>query len=147
MYKTASTKEKITLLLKLLVPVLVTQCGMYAMSFFDTVMSGHASANDLAGVAIGSNIWMPVFTGLSGILMGLTPILSHHIGAKDYENIPYKLFQALYLAITMAIIIIIIGSFLLNPIISAMHLTPIVSYIARKYLLALSVGMIPLFTF
>ena len=147
MYKTTSTKEKINLLIKLLVPVLVTQCGMYAMTFFDTVMSGHASANDLAGVAIGSNIWMPIFTGLSGILMGLTPILSHHIGAKDYERIPFKLFQAIYLAVTMALIILLLGSFLLNPIISAMHLTPIVSYIARKYLLALSIGMIPLFTF
>jgi multidrug resistance protein, MATE family len=147
MYKTTTTKEKINLLIKLLVPILVTQCGMYGMSFFDTVMSGHASANDLAGAAIGSNIWMPIFTGLSGILMGLTPILSHHIGAKDYERIPYKLFQAIYLAVTMALVILLLGYFLLNPILTAMHLTPLVNHIAKNYLLALSFGMIPLFTF
>ena len=34
------------------------------MSLFDTVMSGHAGTVQLAGVAIGTNVWMPVFTGL-----------------------------------------------------------------------------------
>lgn len=145
MHKTNLTSEKIRLLIRLLIPILITQCGMYAMSFFDTVMSGHASADDLAGVAIGSNIWMPIFTGLSGILMGLTPIISHHIGAKEEHLIGSKLVQALYLAIGMALIVILIGSFVLNPLLHLMNLTPKVHLIARHYLIALSFGMVPLF--
>jgi MATE family multidrug resistance protein len=51
------------------------------MSFFDIVMSGRAGNSDLAGVAIGGNVWMPVFTGLSGVLMALTPIVAQLRGA------------------------------------------------------------------
>ena len=33
------------------------------MNFFDTTMSGHYSAKDLAGVAIGSSLWVPISMG------------------------------------------------------------------------------------
>ena len=52
------------------------------MNFFDTVMSGRVSAQDLAGVAIGSSIWVPIFTGINGVLLALTPIVAHLSGAK-----------------------------------------------------------------
>jgi len=68
MNQTFTKKEKIKQLLLILIPILITQVAMYSMSFFDTTMSGHYSSKDLAGVAIGSSLWMPVFTGLSGIL-------------------------------------------------------------------------------
>ena len=45
-------------------------------------MSGHASPIDLAGVAIGTSIWIPVSTGLTGILMATTPIVAQLVGSK-----------------------------------------------------------------
>ena len=45
-------------------------------------MSSRYGTVDLAGVSIGSSIWMPIYTGLSGILLAITPIVSQLVGAK-----------------------------------------------------------------
>ncbi|TCP31519.1 MATE family multidrug resistance protein [Scopulibacillus darangshiensis] len=147
MYQTHSMKQKFRLLVSILFPILVTQLGMYAMTFFDTVMSGHAGADDLAGVAIGSSIWVPVFTGLSGILLGLTPIISHLIGADNRKDVPFSFLQAIYLAIAISIAVIIIGILVVDPILNGMDLNPQVQRIAANYLKALGFGVIPLFIY
>lgn len=82
MNQTYSKKQKLHQLLVILVPILVTQLAMYSMTFIDTLMTGRYNSQDLAGVAIGSSLWVPVFTGLSGILLAVTPIVSHLVGAK-----------------------------------------------------------------
>ncbi|EON72198.1 multidrug efflux protein [Lysinibacillus sphaericus OT4b.31] len=60
----------------------VTQVAIYLISFFHILMSSRYGTTDLAGVSIGSSIWMPVYTGLSGILLAITPIVSQLVGAK-----------------------------------------------------------------
>ncbi len=82
MYQTFTLQEKIRQITIMLIPILITQFGMFAMVFFNTIMSGRYNASDLAGVAIGSSIWNPVFTGLSGILMAVSPIAAQAIGEK-----------------------------------------------------------------
>lgn len=54
-----NTRSKLRDILSVMLPIFVTQLAVMGMSFFDTVMSGQAGAADLAGVAIGANIWMP----------------------------------------------------------------------------------------
>lgn len=145
MKQTFNKKEKIKQLLIILIPILVTQLAIYSMSFFDTTMSGHYSSKDLAGVAIGSSLWMPVFTGLSGILLSITPIVAQLIGGKRRDEVANSVIQGIYLAVAMAIIVIIAGGFALNPILNGMNLDARVYETARDYLIALSFGMIPLF--
>lgn len=81
MRETNSIRAKVTLFLTILIPILITQAGLSLITFLDTVMSGKVSAEDLAGVAIGSSIWTPVYTGLAGILMAVTPIVAQLMGA------------------------------------------------------------------
>ncbi len=147
MYKTHSLTEKIKLLLSILLPILMTQLGMYAMNFFDTVMSGHASPDDLAGVAIGSSLWVPVFTGLSGILLGITPIVSHLIGAGERNKLAFPFLQAVYLAIIIGVLIAAAGAAVLEPVLNQMGLNPHVHQVAYDYLAALGLGIIPLFIY
>jgi MATE family multidrug resistance protein len=147
MYQTKSLREKTLLFLKILIPLLVTQLGLFAMNFLDMMMSGHASSSDLAGVAIGSSLWVPIFTGLSGILLAVTPIVAHLIGAKKKDKIPFTIVQGIYLATLIPIIVMIVGSLVLQPILSKMDLETEVRDIAYHYLLALSLGMIPLFIY
>jgi MATE family multidrug resistance protein len=147
MFQTYSLKEKYKQFLILVVPVLITQLGLYAMNFFDTVMSGHAGAKQLAGVAIGSSLWVPIFTGLNGILMALTPIVSQLEGAKNKKNVPNAVTQAVYLSLVLSFIVIILGSFVLNPILSAMSLEEEVERVARGYLISLGFGILPLFLY
>jgi MATE family multidrug resistance protein len=117
------------------------------MNFFDVTMSGHYSPSDLAGVAIGSSLWVPVFTGLSGILLAVTPIVAQLIGAKKQDKVAFSVIQGLFLSIVMAILVIGIGSLLLNPLLNGMNLEEHVRKVAHNYLVALSFGMIPLFTY
>ena len=147
MYPTHSLKEKIKLLFVILYPILITQVGLYSMNFVDTIMSGRAGANDLAGVAIGSSLWVPVFTGLSGILLAITPIVSHYIGAKQEERVSFSVLQGIYLSIALSISILVVGSFILDPIINTMDLQDNVAQIAKEYLIGLSFGIIPLFIY
>ncbi|MYL64043.1 MATE family efflux transporter [Bacillus hwajinpoensis] len=147
MYPTHSLKEKIKLLFVILYPILITQVGLYSMNFVDTIMSGRAGANDLAGVAIGSSLWVPVFTGLSGILLAITPIVSHYIGAKQEERVSFSVLQGIYLSIVLSISILVVGSFILDPILNTMDLQDNVAQIAKEYLIGLSVGIIPLFIY
>lgn len=147
MYETANWKEKLKLLLIILVPILITQVSMNLMNFFDTVMSGQAGAKDLAGVAIGSSLWIPLSTGMNGIILAITPIISHLLGAKAEQKIAGKVHQGIYLAIILAIIIMMIGTILLDPILNLMDLESEVRYIAKFYLVSLGIGIIPLFIF
>lgn len=147
MYETFSIKEKLKLLSVILLPILVTQLGLYAMNFFDTVMSGQAGTADLAGVAIGSSIWVPVFTGLNGILLAISPIVSHLNGKKQKEEIPHVVRQGIYLAIVLASIVGTTGYFVLDPLLSAMNLEAQVHHVAKGYLMALGIGLVPLFIY
>jgi MATE family multidrug resistance protein len=147
MQETFTRKEKIIQFLHILLPIFLTQIGLYAMNFFDVMMSGRASAADLAGVAIGSNIWTPIFTGLSGILFALTPIVAQAFGAGKKEDISFFVVQAVYLAIFLALIVIGSGFFLLSPLLQRMHLEYKVETIAYHYLIALSLGIIALFVY
>jgi MATE family multidrug resistance protein len=120
---------------------------MYLMNFFDTVMSGKVSAEDLAGVAIGSSLWVPVFTGVNGILLAITPIIAQLTGARDNKQVPGKVQQGIYLAIALAAIVFIAGAFALQPILNAMDLEDKVRHIAKFYLITLISGIVPLFIF
>ncbi|GEL76943.1 putative multidrug resistance protein NorM [Tenuibacillus multivorans] len=117
------------------------------MNFFDTVMAGRAGADDLAGVAIGSSIWVPVLTGVTGILMAIPPIVSQLLGANAQDKITHVVRQGVYLSIAIAIVIFIIGIVVLTPILEALSLEPEVRRIAKYYLVSLGVGMVPLFVF
>ena len=144
---THSKNEKIKLFVKIMLPVLITQVGMFAMTFFDTVMSGNYGAADLAGVAIGSSIWTPVYTGLTGILIAITPIVSQLIGANKQKDVAHSVTQGIYLSVLLVLIVLTIGGLVLNPILNSMSLEPHVREIAHGYLVALSWGIIPLFFF
>ncbi|HLS20685.1 MAG TPA: MATE family efflux transporter [Bacillota bacterium] len=147
MHKTERLKDKFKLFITILVPILITQVILSMMNFVDTVMSGRAGATDLAGVAIGSSIWMPVFTGINGILIAVTPIIAQYIGAQKTDKIATTIKQAVYLAILLAITVIAIGSLLLNPILNLMDLEDHVHYTAKYYLVALGAGIVPQFVF
>ncbi|MEH7037071.1 MATE family efflux transporter [Bacillus pseudomycoides] len=147
MKETNSFSQKIKQFVLLFFPIFVTQMSLFAMSFFDTTMSGHASATDLAGVAIGTSIWIPISTGLTGILMATTPIIAQLVGSKQKEDVPHIVIQAVYLAIGVSLLVILIGFFAVSPILKGMHLEEQVEHIASQFLSIIAIGIIPLFVY
>ena len=140
-------KGKISHFFTLLLPILVTQVTLFSMSFFDTIMSGNSSPQDLAGVAIGVSIWAPISTGLTGILVAVTTMVANLNGAKEDNKIAPLVMQALYLAGFLAIFIIIVGMFSIQPILNHMNLEPKVHRVALHFIFSLSFGILPLFLY
>ena len=138
---------KVKAIFIIIFPIFVTQMSLFSMSFFDTTMSGHASPIDLAGVAIGTSIWLPVSTGLTGILMATTPIVAQLVGSKKKEDVPHIVIQAVYLAICASFVVILIGFFAVSPILNGMQLEEPVERIAAHFLSIIAIGIIPLFTY
>lgn len=147
MKQTFTLRQKLSTLLIVLLPILVTQLASYAMNFFDTVMSGNVSPEDLAGVAIGSSLWVPVSTGLTGILLAVTPTVAQLIGAEQKKLVPLSVMQALYLSAAISGVLILIGMFALDAILGLMQLEAAVHDVAKNYLIALAFGVFPLFMY
>ncbi|WP_163537187.1 MATE family efflux transporter [Gracilibacillus sp. YIM 98692] len=147
MYHTKTLKEKIKLFMIILIPILVTQVSMYAMNFFDTIMSGKAGAQDLAGVAIGTSLWVPISMGIVGILMAISPIVAQMAGAKEEDKIPFTVQQGIYVSIFLGFIVSTVGFFLIDPILGMMDLEDRVRHVAKYYLITIGLGIIPLFVY
>lgn len=147
MNQTFTLLQKIKQLFAILWPILIAQITMFSMNFFDTLMSGQASTPDLAGVAIGSSIWVPIGAGLGGVFVAVTPIVAQLIGSGRKEDIAFKVIQGIYLAILISGIVISGGALVLDPILMLMGLEESVFWISRSYLLALACGIPALFIY
>ncbi len=88
----------------LMMPILVTQLAQAGYGFIDTVMAGQVSPLDLAAVAIGSSVWLPLFLLISGIVMATTPLVAAAYGAKQYQEIPRITHQALWLGLVIGLV-------------------------------------------
>lgn len=147
MYQTTTIKDKYKLMLKMIVPILVTQVAIYLISFFDILMSSRYGTADLAGVSIGSSIWMPIYIGLSGILLAITPIVSQLVGAKKELDAKRAIQQGIYVAILLAVLIFSVLLVGIDWILGNMNLETSVHNIARSYIYAMCAGILPLFLF
>ena len=140
-------KKKPFRLATIVLPILVTQVALYMMTFFDILMTGRYDTYHLAGVTIGSSFWVPVYTGLAGILMGLTPIIAHLIGARRKDEVRPSVQQGLYVSVALAAIVFLIIRLAVAPILEAMPLEDEVRIVAADYLEAMSLGLLPLFAY
>jgi MATE family multidrug resistance protein len=120
-------------LLHLAWPVLVAQAAVMATSVIDTLMAGRLSALDLAAVGIGASIYATVFVTAMGVLLALTPVVSHHYGAGRYAEIGADVRQCAWLAVLLSI-----ATFTLlknpDPLLAISRLAPEVEVRVRAYL-------------
>ncbi|PCM44279.1 MATE family efflux transporter [Marinobacter sp. ANT_B65] len=121
-------------------PILIAQVAQMANGVIDTVMAGHASAEDLAGVGIGASLWVPLFLFFIGMLGALQPIISGYNGARTPEKIMPATWQGLYIAGAGAIVMILL---LINvhPVLDGLHLEARTAGITQGYLNAFAWGI------
>ncbi|SHL80965.1 MATE family efflux transporter [Phytopseudomonas punonensis] len=94
-------RTELRTLLALATPIIIAQLAYTAVGFVDTVMSGRYSARDLAAVALGNSIWVPVFLLMTGILLATTPKVAQRFGAGQHTEIGPLVRQALWLALAV----------------------------------------------
>lgn len=126
--------------LYLALPILGGQLAQTGNGFVDTVMAGRVSAVDLAAVAVGASIWVPVFLFVTGVLMSATPVLSRHLGAQAYHRINPIAQQGLWLAIGIGLFAAL-ALRSMAPVLEWMAVDPELLPRVKGYLNALSWGM------
>jgi len=86
-------------------PLIVAQVFQVGMGFTDTVMAGHISTRDLAAIAIGTTLWLPIYLTTIGLLTVVSPTVAQLRGADRLEEIGPLYRQALWLALLVAVFI------------------------------------------
>lgn len=89
-------------------PILIGQLANVGMSVVEVAMAGHASAHDLAGVALGVSIWNMVIITLMGIMMSVSPVVAHLVGAREFSQVPHVVRQALWQALGVGLIALLL---------------------------------------
>jgi len=134
-----SWKKEAKQLLLLALPIMGAQLAQTAMGFVDTVMAGNVSPQDLAAVAVGFSLWIPIMLFITGILLAITPLTARYHGAGQSEHIGPLVQQSLILAAGLGFL----GWWLLRQstlIFPFMQVEPEVARIAKGYLYGISWG-------
>ena len=138
-------RDKIRRLLSIMLPIIGTQIAIIGMYFFDASMSGQAGDVDLAGAAIGGNLWMHVQTGINGVLLSGMPLIAHLLGAGEKDKIKVVVRHGLLLGTFFALLVILSGIIFAPIFLSYMGLAPDVEYVATWYLVGVGIGILPFF--
>ncbi|ENV12116.1 hypothetical protein F965_02679 [Acinetobacter schindleri NIPH 900] len=91
-------------LFTLMLPILITQFSQAGLGLIDTIMAGHLSATDLAAIAVGVGLWIPVMLLFSGIMIATTPLVAEAYGARTPEKISTIARQSLWVALVLGVI-------------------------------------------
>jgi MATE family multidrug resistance protein len=75
-----------------------------ANGVIDTMMAGHLSSTELAGLGLGTSIYIIAYVSLLSVLLGLSPIVAQHYGAGRTEAIGDAFRQAFLLAIMLGMV-------------------------------------------
>jgi len=86
-------------------PMTVAKLAQIGTGVVDTIMAGRYSAEDLAAVAVGYNIWLPLFLFCLGVMLATSVIVAQSFGAGQAAHIRASLPQALWLALLLGAVV------------------------------------------
>ena len=126
-------------LIKIGVPIFGSQMSYMLMGATDVVVAGRASANDLAGLALGTAFGNAIWFFVSGVIFSVTPIIAQLYGAKKFIEIGKKLREILWIALFLSIFIVLIFTNL-DLILDQLPTKKGITKISADYLKAVSIG-------
>jgi MATE family multidrug resistance protein len=136
----AKLRPELRALSALALPLMIAQLAQMGTGVVDTIMAGRYSSVDLAAIAIGYNIWLPVYLISLGIMLAVTSIAAQHYGAGRIEDIRRLLPQAVWLAGVLGILSVPLCLFP-GPILAQLSLDPATFDKAEAYLQATALGL------
>ena len=121
-------------------PVFVGQLAVLAFATVDTLLVARLSPTDLAALAVGSAVFITVFLGFMGVVLGIGPIVGQLFGAGRLEDAGRQAHQAVWIALALSCV----GSTVLafpGPFLTLARASPEVAEKVRAYLLALAFSL------
>ena len=83
-------------------PLLIAQTAQIGTGVIDTLMAGNYSDADLAAIAVGFNIWLPLYLIILGTLFACSAIVAQDFGAGRIERVRSFLPQGLWVAVALS---------------------------------------------
>ena len=127
-------------LLALAAPIFTSLFAQQALAFIDTVMAGRVSAVDLAGVAVGASLWIPLLLFLYGVLLAVTPLVAQLYGAGRTAECGPLARRALLVALPLVLFSILLLR-QADWVFSRMGVEAAIAAIAFDYLKAMTWGL------
>ncbi len=140
-------KAQAKALMRLGGPLMVNNLAVAGMQFADAVMAGSIGARELAAVAVGGSFWFLGFSVCLGILMSISPIVSRHFGAGNFDLIGRYTRQGLYLAVLLGVPLLLIGQFAAAPLLAKFGIDPEFRNLTTGYVGAITFGAPGIFAF
>ncbi|MEZ5502686.1 MAG: MATE family efflux transporter [Halioglobus sp.] len=132
--------EECRALLAIAWPMVIAQLAQVGTGVVDTIMAGRYSADDLAAVAIGYNIWLPLYLVFTGVMLGTTTIIAQDFGAGRVQHIRDSLPQALWLALLLGLVVAPLCYFT-DPLLNLLQLDVATQRKSLGYLQAIAFGL------
>ncbi len=130
-------------MLRLAVPVVISEIGWVSMSMVDTLMVGRVSPQAIGAVSIGSSVYIVVPLVGVGLLLGLDYLIAHAFGAGNIEDCHRSLFHGIYLSFALSIPLTLV-LWLLIRLLPSFGLNPAVTALSIDYLTIVSWSVLPL---
>ena len=121
-------------------PMFIAQLAQMGTGVVDTIMAGRYNAMDLAAIAIGYNIWLPVYLFFIGVMLGATAIVAQDFGGGRIQRIRDTLPQSLWLALFIGLVAGPLCYFS-APVLDLLSLDTATRYKSLAYLQAVAFGM------
>ena len=123
--------------LSLGIPIVAAFLAQQSLGFIDVVMAGNLSAKDLAAVAIGRSLFMPILVSMLGVLIAINPIVAQFYGARKIDQIGKTVWQGLLVSQMLAFPCVLLVRNL-EFVMNFMNITPEIIPISLGYLDAIS---------
>ncbi len=95
-------------LIRLGVPIFIAQLSGMGMSLVDTIMTGQASAVDMAAVAVASSIWNPISLFGVGVLLAISPLSAQLVGENKEAEAPHLMRQGIWVAALLSLALMLL---------------------------------------
>lgn len=138
--------SEVSPMLRLALPVVASELGWMAMGLVDMLMVGRLGPEAIGAVGIGNIMFFSVTIFGIGLLLGLDTLVSQSYGAKDVADCHKSLVQGIYLAIVVAVPLMLLVGLSLWYLPYA-GIDPPVQKLVGPYLLIQNLSLAPLLVF
>jgi MATE family multidrug resistance protein len=139
----SASAQEFRTLVRLALPLMAAQLLQMAQGVMDTIMAGHLSARDLAGIALAMNVLWPSQFLLGGLLLAATPMIAQLRGARRVPEVGEVVRQGFWIVVLASLALSVFWRST-SSVYSALGIEPQTTAIASGYLYATSWASLPL---
>ncbi|MGB3639205.1 MAG: MATE family efflux transporter [Rivularia sp. (in: cyanobacteria)] len=129
-------------LVKLTIPMIWGVFAIIAFNLVDTYFVGQLGTKPLAAMSFTFPVVMTLGSLSMGLGVGASSVISRAIGEGDRQRVKKFTTNSLTLAVTAVVIFVIIGLLTIDPLFTALGVTPDILPLVRDYMQIWYVGMV-----